>query len=71
VAVVGALMAGNVHADAAAFTDAARVAWWIIAGCGAAVLATGTLTSGRWARATARRAAERIACEETKETVNA
>jgi EmrB/QacA subfamily drug resistance transporter len=71
VAVVGALMAGVLHADAAAFTDASRTAWWLIAGCGAAVFAMGTLTSGRWARATARRAAEQLALEETKETVNA
>ncbi|MBA6441428.1 MULTISPECIES: MFS transporter [Streptomyces] len=70
VAVIGALMAGGVHADAAAFTDAARTAWWIIAGCGAAVLVMGTLTSGRWARATAQRTATRLAAEETKETVN-
>ncbi|MBI0376512.1 MFS transporter, partial [Streptomyces albiflaviniger] len=70
VAVIGALMAGGVHADAAAFTDAARTAWWIIAGCGAAVLVMGTLTSGRWARATAQRTAKRLAAEETKETVN-
>ncbi|WP_211126571.1 MFS transporter [Streptomyces yatensis] len=70
VAVIGALMAGGVHADAAAFMDAARTAWWIVAGCGAAVLVMGTLTSGRWARATAQRTAERLAAEETKETVN-
>jgi EmrB/QacA subfamily drug resistance transporter len=71
VAVVGALLAGTVHVDAAAFTGACRTAWWIIAGCGAAVLGMGTLTSGRWARETARRTAERLAGEETKETVNA
>ncbi|MFD4657227.1 MFS transporter [Kitasatospora sp. NPDC058444] len=78
VAVTGALMAGSALADPAAFTGAARTAWWIIAGCGAAVLVTGTLTSGRWARATAERAAQRLAAEEaaegsteTKETVDA
>ncbi|MEU1288635.1 MFS transporter [Kitasatospora sp. NPDC005856] len=78
VAVTGALMAGSALVDPAAFTGAARTAWWIIAGCGAAVLVTGTLTSGRWARATAERAAQRLAAEEvaegiaeTKETVDA
>ncbi|HET6633953.1 MAG TPA: MFS transporter [Streptomyces sp.] len=71
VAVVGALMAGAVHLDAAAFTDAGRSAWWIVAGCGAAVLVMGTLTSGRRAQETARRTAERIAGEETRETVKA
>ncbi|MER8101346.1 MFS transporter [Kitasatospora sp. NPDC094016] len=68
VAVVGALMAGGAYAHTAAFTDAGRTAWWIIAGCGAAVLVTGTLTSGRWARETALRTAERLAAEETPET---
>ncbi|MFJ9442472.1 MFS transporter [Kitasatospora sp. NPDC101235] len=78
VAVTGALMAGAAQADPAAFTGAARTAWWIIAACGAAVLVTGTLTSGRWARATAERTAQRLAAEEaaggtgkTKETVDA
>ncbi|MFJ7905412.1 MFS transporter [Kitasatospora sp. NPDC096204] len=78
VAVTGALMAGTALTDPAAFTGAARTAWWIIAGCGVAVLVTGTLTSGRWARATAERAARRLAeqepaegTEETKETVDA
>ncbi|MET7358482.1 MFS transporter [Streptomyces sp. NPDC005562] len=74
VAVIGALMAGGVHAGAAGFTDAGRTAWWIIAGCGAAVLVTGTLTSGRWARETARRTARTLAAEDaegTKETVKA
>jgi hypothetical protein len=60
-----------VHLDAAAFTDAGRSAWWIVAGCGAAVLVMGTLTSGRRAQETARRTAERIAGEETRETVKA
>ncbi|WP_371521516.1 MFS transporter [Kitasatospora sp. NBC_01300] len=68
VAVVGALMAGGAYAHTAAFTDAGRTAWWIIAGCGAAVLVTGTLTSGRWARETALRTAERLAAEETPGT---
>ncbi|MFJ6383665.1 MFS transporter [Kitasatospora sp. NPDC092039] len=78
VAVIGAVMAGAAQADPAAFTGAARTAWWIIAGCGVAVLVTGTLTSGRWARATAERTAQRLAAEEaaggskdTKETVDA
>ena len=45
---------------AAAFTEASRTAWWIIAGCGLAVLVLGALTTGRWARETARRTAERL-----------
>jgi EmrB/QacA subfamily drug resistance transporter len=65
VAVIGAVMAaggvgmggaGGFH-DPAGFQDAERTAWWIIAGCGLAVLAFGALTTGSWARATAQRAA--------------
>ncbi|MFD6418930.1 MFS transporter [Streptomyces sp. NPDC060194] len=61
VAVIGAVIAAGVdpsHTDG--FTEAARPAWWIIAGCGLVVLATGLLTSGRWAAGTARRTAERL-----------
>ncbi|MFE3885476.1 MFS transporter [Streptomyces lydicus] len=59
VAVIGAVLAGGAHAAASAdaFVAAGRPAWWIIAGCGAAVLLLGALTTGRWARATADRTA--------------
>jgi hypothetical protein len=33
------------------------VGWWIIAGCGVAILLIGLATSGRWARSTAERTA--------------
>ncbi|MBH1933905.1 MFS transporter [Streptomyces sp. AV19] len=36
------------------------VGWWIITGCGLAVLALGTITTGRWAARTAERAAARL-----------
>jgi hypothetical protein len=39
------------------FTAASQPAWWIIAGCGLAVLGIGALTSGRWAVGTAARTA--------------
>ncbi|MEV4266259.1 MFS transporter [Kribbella sp. NPDC049584] len=35
------------------FVDAARLCWYIIAGCGALVLALGLITTGAWARRTA------------------
>jgi hypothetical protein len=54
VAVVGATLAAGLH-------DAA---WWIITGCGASVLVLGTLTTGRWARGTADRAAALLVPEE-------
>ncbi len=47
VAVLGAALAAGLH----------TAAWWIIAGCGAAVLGLGLLTTGRWARGTAERTA--------------
>jgi MFS family permease len=35
------------------FVDAARLCWYIIAGCGALVLVLGLITTSRWARRTA------------------
>ncbi|MCQ4082004.1 MFS transporter [Streptomyces sp. RB6PN25] len=72
VAVIGSVMAaGATGGFGAGFTDAGRTAWWIIAGCGAAVLVVGSITSGRWARATANRTAERLQTDEIKMPVNA
>ncbi|OAR26476.1 MFS transporter [Streptomyces sp. ERV7] len=69
VAVIGAVLAGGLSGAAsgtyaASFPDAARPAWWIITGCGLAVLLMGAATSGRRARESARRTAERL--EETE-----
>jgi EmrB/QacA subfamily drug resistance transporter len=56
VAVIGAVVASRLVGPAAAdFALASRVGWWIILGCGAAVLGLGLLTTGRWARGTAER----------------
>ncbi|GGK98375.1 MFS transporter [Planomonospora parontospora subsp. parontospora] len=67
VAVVGSVIAAGVGAEAvtagAGFTGAARTAWWIITGCGAAVLVLGAATTGPWARGTAERAAALIGAE--------
>ncbi|MET8688015.1 MFS transporter [Streptomyces sp. NPDC004732] len=65
VAVIGAVLASGVASSSYAkdFTQASRPAWWIIAGCGLAVLVLGAVTSGRWARETARRTAERLTTE--------
>lgn len=68
VAVIGAVLAAGV-ADAGSsygggaageFVAASRAAWWIITGCGVCVLLVGAVSSGRWARGTARRTAERL-----------
>ncbi|MFD4831719.1 MFS transporter [Streptomyces uncialis] len=63
VAVIGSVLATGVSAAAyrTEFVDAARPAWWIIAGCGTVVLVLGLLTTGRWAERTARRTARRLA----------
>ncbi|MCX3058637.1 MFS transporter [Streptomyces beihaiensis] len=60
VAVIGAVLASGIAGSpyVKAFVGASRACWWIIAGCGLAVLLLGALTSGRWARETARRTAE-------------
>ncbi|MFD8685281.1 MFS transporter [Streptomyces sp. NPDC059651] len=68
VAVIGAVLAAGVTGAGASygsgsadgFVTASRAAWWIITGCGVCVLLVGTLSSGRWARGTARRTAERL-----------
>ncbi|MGK5728468.1 MFS transporter [Streptomyces sp. URMC 124] len=49
VAVIGAAVAAGLQGTG----------WWIITGCGAAVLVVGTITTGRWAARTAERAAAR------------
>jgi EmrB/QacA subfamily drug resistance transporter len=54
VAVVGSVVASGVHGSlSAGFPAASHVGWWIVAGCGAAVLVLATITTGRWARGTA------------------
>ncbi|MFJ6293269.1 MFS transporter [Streptomyces griseoviridis] len=69
VAVIGAVLASGV--DASSFKDsfvtAAAPGWWILTGCGAAVLILGALTSGRWARGTAERTAKRLEATEVGE----
>ncbi|MFK4064526.1 MFS transporter [Streptomyces sp. NPDC029674] len=62
VAVIGAVLASGVASSSYAkdFTAASRPAWWIIAGCGLAVLVLGAVTSGRRARESARRTAEQL-----------
>ncbi len=68
VAVIGAVLASGVavaHTASYAddFTGASRPAWWVITGCGFAVLVFGALSSGAWARGTARRTAEQLSDE--------
>jgi hypothetical protein len=46
------------------FASASHVGWWILTGCGLVVLIVGLVTSGRWARQTAARTADRLMSEE-------
>ncbi|WP_210574305.1 MFS transporter [Streptomyces sp. GESEQ-4] len=73
VAVVGAVLAAGVGAAAYkdAFVAAAVPGWWILTGCGMAVLVVGLLSSGRWARGTAERTAEKLDAVEVRQTVGA
>ncbi|MPY50770.1 MFS transporter [Streptomyces acidicola] len=69
VAVIGAVLAAGVSSSAYrdTFVSAARPGWWIIAGCGLAVLVLGALTTGRWARWTAERTADRLEAAEVRD----
>ncbi len=72
VAVVGSAVTSALHGPlSTGFVQASHVGWWIIVSCGAAVLVIGLLTSGRWARATAARTADRILSDEGRVPVTA
>jgi EmrB/QacA subfamily drug resistance transporter len=61
VAVAGSTVVSALHGPLrAGFAEASHVGWWIIAGCGLAILVLGLVTSGRWARGTAERTASRL-----------
>ncbi|MGP4097871.1 MFS transporter [Nonomuraea sp. KM90] len=62
VAVIGSLVTSAVSGSfATGFPAASRVGWWIIVGCGAAVVLLGILTTTGWAHGSAARTAERLA----------
>ncbi|MCD7439775.1 MFS transporter [Streptomyces lincolnensis] len=73
VAVIGAVLAAGVGSSSYrdAFVSAAVPGWWILAGCGFAVLVLGAVTSGAWARSTAERTAARLEAPEVQEAVRA
>ncbi|MEU3525203.1 MFS transporter [Streptomyces sp. NPDC038707] len=68
VAVIGAVLASGIGSSSYrhAFVSAARPGWWILAGCGLAVLVLGLLSSGRWARRTAERTAASLETAEIR-----
>jgi EmrB/QacA subfamily drug resistance transporter len=51
IAVLGAVITAGLHGRSMpeGFSPASHAAWWIVAGCGAAILIIGTLTTGPWA----------------------
>ncbi|MTD59628.1 MFS transporter [Amycolatopsis pithecellobii] len=54
VAVLGSVVTSRVHGPIeSGFAPASHVAWWIMAGCGMAVVVLGFVTTGPWARRTA------------------
>ncbi|MER6785630.1 MFS transporter [Streptomyces sp. NPDC000658] len=69
VAVIGAVLAAGVSASSYrdSFVSAAVPGWWILTGCGAVVLVLGALTTGRWARRTAERTAQRLEAPDVRE----
>jgi EmrB/QacA subfamily drug resistance transporter len=68
VAIIGSATISALHGPFKLdFADASHVGWWILTGCGLAVLLLGLLVSGSWARGTARRTAERLGHTEATE----
>ncbi|MEV6941384.1 MFS transporter [Streptomyces sp. NPDC051172] len=69
VAVVGAVLASGVGSSSYrdVFVSASVPGWWILTGCGVAVLGLGALSSGRWARRSAERTAAQLDSVEVRQ----
>ena len=58
VAVAGSVVAASLHGSInGGFLHAAHAVWWIMAGCGYAVLVLGVISTTQWAKSTAAKAA--------------
>jgi EmrB/QacA subfamily drug resistance transporter len=65
VALTGSVLASALHGPLrTGFVPASHTGWLIVAGCGVLVLLAALATSGRWARGTAERTADRLMSEE-------
>jgi EmrB/QacA subfamily drug resistance transporter len=72
VAVAGSAALSALHGPfRLGFAEASHVGWWIIAGCGVAILLLGLVTGGRWALGTAERTASRLMPSGAKVPVSA
>jgi MFS family permease len=61
VAVIGSIVGASVGgAVGSHLASASHPAWWVVAGCGASVFVVGLLSTGSWARRTARQCAEQL-----------
>jgi hypothetical protein len=67
VAVVGSVVTSGLHGPLrTGLALASHTGWWVIAGCGLAVLIVGLVTTGRWARGTADRTADLLLTDEIR-----
>ncbi len=60
VAIVGAVAAAGVGSVGPGFVQASHAGWWIITGCGLAVLVLGLISTTSWANASARRTVQEL-----------
>jgi EmrB/QacA subfamily drug resistance transporter len=62
IAITGSILAGGLHGPLrAGFIPASHPGWLVLAGCGAAIVLLGLLTTSRWARGTVTRTAALLA----------
>lgn len=61
VAIIGSAVTSRIHGPlGAGLAQASHVGWWVMTGCGAAVVLLALATTGRWARATSTRTAAQL-----------
>jgi EmrB/QacA subfamily drug resistance transporter len=61
VAVIGSIVGASVGgAVGSHLASASHPAWWVVVGCGVSVFVVGAVSTGSWARRTARRCAEQL-----------
>ncbi len=66
---VSAAASGGGSGQAAGIVSSAETAWWIVTGCGLAVIFLGVLTTGPWARSTVGRVADLMVAEAPAQSV--